>query len=84
LVDFWTAVEKGTQSSISDPNKAKDRELPRNTFPVALNRQRNALKSAYYAQLKIAWENFVKGRITEEWVQCIETHYANQGYNIKA
>jgi hypothetical protein len=53
-------------------------------FPVTLNRKRNALKSAYHAQSKIGWENFTKERIAEEWIQFIETHYANQGYKLNA
>jgi hypothetical protein len=27
---------------------------------------------------------FTKGRIAEEWIQFIETHYANQGHKLKA
>jgi hypothetical protein len=68
-------VEKGTQSYISNPMKAKDRELATTMFPMTLNRQRNVLKSAYNAQSKIGWENFMKVRIAEEWIQFIETHY---------
>jgi hypothetical protein len=26
----------------------------------------------------------VKGRIAQEWVQFMETHYVNQGYKLKA
>jgi hypothetical protein len=83
-VDFWTAVEKGTHSYISDPKKAKDRELPATPFPETLNRQRYALKSAYHAQSKIGWESFMKGRIIVEWTQCIEAYHANQGHKLKA
>jgi hypothetical protein len=83
-VDFWTAVEKGTQSYRSDPKKAKDRELSTMPFMVTLNRQRKTLKSAYHAQSKIGWENFTKERFAEEWIKFIETHYANQGYTLKA
>jgi hypothetical protein len=42
------------------------------------------LKAAYHAQSKIGWENLVKGRIAQEWIRLIETHYVNQGYKLKA
>jgi hypothetical protein len=83
-VEFWTSVEKGTQSYIYDQKKEKYRVFPTTPFPATLNRQRNTLKSAYQTQSKIGWENFTKVRIAEEWIQSIETHYANQGYTLKA
>jgi hypothetical protein len=82
--DFWTAVKKGMQAYIADPKKAKDRVLPYPPFPVTLNRERNALKSAYHAQSKIGWENLLKGRIAQEWTQFIETHCTNQGHTLNA
>jgi hypothetical protein len=57
---FWTAVEKGMQAYIVDPKKAKDRVLLAMPFQVTLNRETNALKSAYRTQSKIGWENLLK------------------------
>jgi hypothetical protein len=77
-------VEKGMQSYVTAPKKAKDRTIPTTPFLATWNRERNALKSAYHAQSKIGWENLVKGIIAQEWVQFMETHYAKQGYKLKA
>jgi hypothetical protein len=77
-------LEKGTQSYISDPKKAKDRDLPTMPFQTTFNRQRNTLNLAYHAQSKIGWDYFTKGRIAEEWIQFVETHYVNQGCKLKA
>jgi hypothetical protein len=77
-------VEKGMQSYGAAQKKAKDRTIPITPFPETWNRERNALKSAYHVQSKIGWENLVKGRIAQEWIQFMETHYANQGYILKA
>jgi hypothetical protein len=82
--DFWTAVEKGMQYYVTAPKKAKDRTIPTTPFSATWNRESNAFKSAYHAQSKIGWENLVKGRIAQELIQFMETHYANQGYKIKA
>jgi hypothetical protein len=66
-------VEKGMQSYVTAPKEAKDRTIPTTPFSVTWNRERNALKSAYHAKSKIGWENLVKGRIAQEWVQFMET-----------
>jgi hypothetical protein len=81
---LWTAVEKGMQSYVTAPKKANDRTIPTKPFSATWNRDINALKSAHHAQSKIGWENLAKGRIAQEWVQFMETHYANQGYILKA
>jgi hypothetical protein len=75
---------KGTQSYSSNPKKATDRELPTTPFPATLKGQRNALMSAYHTHSQIRWKNFMKGRIAEQWIKFIETHYANQGYRLNA
>jgi hypothetical protein len=77
-------VEKGMQSYVTAPKKAKDRTIPTTPFSVTWEIERNALKSAYHAQSKIGWENLAKGRLAQEWTQFMETHYVNQGYKLKA
>jgi hypothetical protein len=66
-------------SYVDAPKKAKYRNIPTTPFPETWNRERNALKSAYHAQSEIGWENMVKGRIAQENIQFMETHYAYQG-----
>jgi hypothetical protein len=78
------AVEKGTQSCVTAPRKKKYRIIPTTPFSATWNRERHALKSAHHAQSKIGWETLVKGRIAQELIQFIETHYANQGYKLTA
>jgi hypothetical protein len=82
--DFWTAVEKGMQSYVTAPKKAKDRTTLTTPFSATWNREINALESAYHAQSKIGWENLVKGRIAQEWVQFMESHCTNHGCKLKA
>jgi hypothetical protein len=78
------AVENGMQSYVTAPKKAKYRTIPTTPFSATWSIERNALKSAYHAQSKIGWDNLVKGSIAQEWFQFMETHYANQGYTLKA
>jgi hypothetical protein len=67
-------MKKGMQPYVSAPKKAKDRTIPTSPFSATWSRERNALKSAYHAQSKIGWENLVKGRIAQEWIQFMEAH----------
>jgi hypothetical protein len=67
--DFWKAVEKRMQSYVAAPKKAKGRTI---------------LATPFSAQSKIGWDNLVKGRIEQEWIQFMENHYKNQGYKLKA
>jgi hypothetical protein len=81
---FLDSGGKGMQAYVADLKKAKYRVLTATPFPATLNREINALKSVYHAHSKIGWESLLKGRITQEWTQFIETHYANQGHKLKA
>jgi hypothetical protein len=72
------------QSYVAAPKKAKYRTIPTTPFSETWNTEINALKSAYHAQSKIGWENLVKVRIAQEWIQLMENHYADQGYKLKA
>jgi hypothetical protein len=79
--DFWTAVQKGIQFYIDNPNKRKLQEENEPPIPQAptlfqptLNNARNLLRQAYRAQSAVGWENFTKGRIVRQWEKYISFH----------
>jgi hypothetical protein len=79
--DLWTAVQKGIQFYIENPNKRKLQEENEPPTPQALtpfqptlNNARNLLRQAYPAQSAVGWENFMKGRIFRQWETYIDFH----------
>jgi hypothetical protein len=79
--DLWTAVQKGIQFYIDNPNTRKlqeENEPPTPQAPVpfqpTLNNASNLLRQAYRAQSAVGWENFTKGWIVRQWETYIAFH----------
>jgi hypothetical protein len=49
--------------------------VPTSPFPATIDRQRNAMKTAFQAQSQSGWENLMKGRISKEWMGFVERYY---------
>jgi hypothetical protein len=40
---------------------------------------RNRLKVAFRAQSRIGWDNFLKGRLSQYWISCMDHHFQSNG-----
>jgi hypothetical protein len=69
--DFWTTIEKGIHHYTEHPHKrtmhSKDNE-PQKLFGVTFNTPSNLLQQAFRTQSHIGWDNFLKGRISRDWL----------------
>jgi hypothetical protein len=69
--DFWTTIEKGANHYTEQPHKittqSKENE-PQKTFRITFNTPRNLLQQAFRTQSHIGWDNFLKGRISRDWL----------------
>jgi hypothetical protein len=82
--DFWTAIEKGVNHYTEQPHKrtihSKDNE-PQKPFGVTFNTPRNLLQQAFRTQSHIGWDNFLKGRISRDWLTYVRHNEAHSnGY----
>jgi hypothetical protein len=65
--DFWTAVQKGVQHYKDLPLEIV---TPQPDDPQALHSAAtfiNLLRQAYRSQSEVGLENFMKGRIVQQW-----------------
>jgi hypothetical protein len=84
---FWTMIENGINYYIEHSHKctvkSKDNE-PQKPFGVTFNTPRNLLQQAFRTQSHIGWDNFLKGRISRDWLTYVhhsETHSNGHGKN---
>jgi hypothetical protein len=78
--DFWTAIEKGVNHYTERPHKrttqSKENE-PQKQFVVTFNTPRNLLQQAFRTQSHIGWDNFLKGRISRDWLTYVRHNEEN-------
>jgi hypothetical protein len=69
--DFWTTIEKGINHYTERPHKrtiqSKENE-PQKPFGVTFYTPGNLLQQAFRTQSHIDWDNFLKGRISRDWL----------------
>jgi hypothetical protein len=69
--EFWTTMEKGVNQYTEHPHKStihsKENE-PQKPFGVTFNTPRNLLQQECRTQSHIDWDNFLKGRISRDWL----------------
>jgi hypothetical protein len=71
LPDFWTTIEKGINHYKEHPNKLTANSIttePRSPFGITFTTPRNLLQQAFHTQSHIGWDNFLKGKISRDWV----------------
>jgi hypothetical protein len=78
--DFWTTIEKGINHCTGQPNKctihSKENE-PQKPFGVTFNTPRNLLQQALRTQSHIGWDNFLKSRISRDWLTYVRHNEAH-------
>jgi hypothetical protein len=77
---FWTTIEKGINHHTEQPHtctvKSKDNEQQK-PFGVTFNTPRNILQQAFRTQSHIGWDNFLKIRISRDWVTYVRHNEAH-------
>jgi hypothetical protein len=48
-------------------------------FVTAFHTPRNRLRVAFCAQSQIGWDNFLKGRLSCDWITCMDHHFQSNG-----
>jgi hypothetical protein len=85
--DFWTTIEKGINHYTKQPNKrtvnSKDNEQQK-MFGATFNTPRNLLKQEFRTQLHIGWDNFLKGRISRDWLTYVRHNKAHSNSHGKS
>jgi hypothetical protein len=56
--------------------QSKENE-PQKPFVVTFNTPRNLLQKAFTTQSHIGWDNFLKGRISRDWLTCVRHNEEN-------
>jgi hypothetical protein len=78
--DFWTTIEKGVNHYTEQPYKRttplKENE-PQKPFGATFNTPRNLLQQALRTQSHIGWDNFLKGRISRDWLTYVRHNEEN-------
>jgi hypothetical protein len=52
---------------------------PSPSFGPTFYTPRNRLKVAFCAQSRIGWDNFLKGRLSQDWITCMDHHFQSNG-----
>jgi hypothetical protein len=79
-LDFWTTIDKGFNYYTYHPHKrtanSKDNE-PQKPFGATFTTSRNLLQQAFRTQSHIGWNNFLKGRMSRDWLTYVRYNLAN-------
>jgi hypothetical protein len=82
LPDFWTTIEKDTSHYKEHPHKRTANSTNNESqkpFGVTFTASRNLLQQAFRTQSHIGWDNFLKGRISRDWLTYV--HYNEEDSN---
>jgi hypothetical protein len=80
--DMWIAMESGVWHYTMNPLKRNPENMPPeppSPFGTTFYTPRNRLKVAFRAQSQIAWENFLKGRLSRDLITCMDYHFQTNG-----
>jgi hypothetical protein len=72
--DFWTTIEKGINHYKEHPHKCTTNltnNEPQKPFRVTFTTSRNLVQQVFRTQSHIGWDNFLKGRISRDWLTYI-------------
>jgi hypothetical protein len=80
--DMWIAMESGARHCTMNPLKHDSENMPpepSSPFGTTFYTPRNRLKVAFRVQSQIGWENFLKGRLSQDWIACMDYHFQTNG-----
>jgi hypothetical protein len=79
---MWIAMENGVQHYTLNPLKRDPDNMPSeppSPFGTTFHTPRHRLKVAFRAQSQIGWDNFLKGRLSRDWITCMDHHFESNG-----
>jgi hypothetical protein len=80
--DVLIAIENGVHHYTVNPKKRDPDNMPPEPpppFGPTFNAPRNRLKVAFRAQSQIGWDNFLQGRLSRDWITCMDHHFQSSG-----
>jgi hypothetical protein len=83
--DMWLTIENGVRHYTMNPKKREHDNMPAEpspTFRPTLYAPRNMLKVSFRAQSRIGWDNFLKGRLSRDWITCMDHHFESIGIRL--
>jgi hypothetical protein len=75
-------MEKGVRYYTLNPLKRDPDNMPlepSSPFGTTFHTPRNRLKVAFRAQSQIGWDNFLKGRLSRDWITCMDHDFESNG-----
>jgi hypothetical protein len=82
---MWIAMENGIQRYTLKPLKCDPDNMPAeppSPFGTRFHTLRNILKVAFRAQSQIGWGNFLRGRLSCDWITCMDHHFEANGITL--
>jgi hypothetical protein len=79
---MWIAMENGVRHCTLNPLKRDPDNMPPeppSPFGKMFHTPRNRLKVAFRAQSQKGWDNFLKGRLSRDWIMCMDYHFQTNG-----
>jgi hypothetical protein len=80
--DMWITMENGVRHYTLNPLKRDPDNTPLeppSLFGTTFHTPRNRLKVAFCAHSQIGWDNFLKGRLSRDWITCMDCHFQTYG-----
>jgi hypothetical protein len=75
---MWLTIENGVLHYTMNPNKREHDIIPAEPSPpsrTTFYAPRNRLKVAFCAQSQIGLDNFLQGRLSRDWITCMDHHF---------
>jgi hypothetical protein len=76
--DMWVAIENGVRHYTIQPKKRYHDNMPTDPSPPfgpTFYVPRNRLRVAFRAQSQKGWDSFLKGRLSRDWITCMDHHF---------
>jgi hypothetical protein len=80
--DMWIHMENGVRQYTLNPIKRDPDNMPSEPpfpFGTTFHTPRTRLKVAFRAQSQTWWDNFLEGRLSRDWITCIDHHFQANG-----
>jgi hypothetical protein len=80
--DMWIVMENGIRHYTLNPLERDSDNIPSeppSPFGTMFHTPKNRLKVAFRAKSQIGWDNFLKGRLSCNWITCMDHHFQANG-----
>jgi hypothetical protein len=85
--DFWMTIDKGINYYKEHPHKRTANSTnneQQKLFGVTFTTPRNFLQQAFRTHSHIGWDNFLKGRISRDWLTYVHYNLAHSNGHDKS